>query len=390
MSIRSLLAGASCSAPSRFTPSTPDELSCFGPTVCARFGAGDPPGWRRSVGSRCTTFACLRPPARPSRRHRRGPEPCRARHSLSGSLRAATASDRRRGCLRSSAGAVPWRTLDVLAGSDQRPMARPPDHGDSWGQHRDSRCPTTSTYHASEPQAPLLRRRVPRDLRGRQALRPSGRDGLVRMPFGSVRSGRLSVVRRVLPRSERRVRVRPDGLRVRQHPEVSVVASDRWRRFGRRPPRLAVVLSGGANLGAFQVGVIDVLARAGAPTPGRYDAAFSAASAFHPGADAGAALARVWLRCVIRRAPDIPCSPAGLLRGALFADAIRSAPAHHPAARSSSRRHPRSTSSYGALEGTRRSDPQRAAGAAVLASAAIPGMFLPVEIDGSLRRRRPR
>ena len=32
----------------------------------------------------------------------------------------------------------------------------------------------------------------------------------------------------------------------------------RWR-----PPRPAVVLSGGANLGAFQVGVIDVLARAG-------------------------------------------------------------------------------------------------------------------------------
>jgi predicted acylesterase/phospholipase RssA len=30
-----------------------------------------------------------------------------------------------------------------------------------------------------------------------------------------------------------------------------------------RPPRPAVVLSGGANLGAFQVGVIDVLARAG-------------------------------------------------------------------------------------------------------------------------------
>lgn len=62
---------------------------------------------------------------------------------------------------------------------------------------------------------------------------------------------------------------------------------------------LAVVLGGGADLGAFEVGVIDALARGGV-TPdllvgtsvGALNAAFWA---FHPGPDVGERLLRVWL-----------------------------------------------------------------------------------------------
>src|SRR5262245_63668687 len=70
-----------------------------------------------------------------------------------------------------------------------------------------------------------------------------------------------------------------------------------WLRWW-RPPRLAVVLSGGANLGAFQVGVIDVLARAGlvpdllvGTSVGAFNAAFWG---FHPGPDVGAKLEVIW------------------------------------------------------------------------------------------------
>ncbi len=62
---------------------------------------------------------------------------------------------------------------------------------------------------------------------------------------------------------------------------------------------LAVVLGGGADLGAFEVGVVDALARGGvAPdllvgtSVGALNAAFWA---FHPGPDAGERLLRVWL-----------------------------------------------------------------------------------------------
>jgi predicted acylesterase/phospholipase RssA len=68
-----------------------------------------------------------------------------------------------------------------------------------------------------------------------------------------------------------------------------------------RPPRLAVVLGGGASLGAFEVGVIDVLARRGivpdllvGTSIGAVNAAFWA---LHPSPDVGARLLEFWLDC---------------------------------------------------------------------------------------------
>ncbi len=71
---------------------------------------------------------------------------------------------------------------------------------------------------------------------------------------------------------------------------------------GRPPavPSTAIVLSGGADLGAFQAGVIDALARSGlrpdllvGTSVGALNAAFWA---FHPEADVGDRLLEVWLR----------------------------------------------------------------------------------------------
>jgi NTE family protein len=161
----------------------------------------------------------------------------------------------------------------------------------------------------------------------------------------------------------------------------------------RRPPRLAVVLSGGANLGAFQVGVIDVLARAGlepdllvGTSVGALNAAFWA---FHPGAEVGARLFEVWLevnRSVLLGGHPVLALPR-LLRGRyLFAHdglvrLLRTA--MPPAARIEEAIYPVNVVVTRALEGTRevlRSGPLESA---ILASSAIPGIFPPVEIGGS-------
>jgi len=74
-------------------------------------------------------------------------------------------------------------------------------------------------------------------------------------------------------------------------------------RYGRPPPRqshgLAVVLGGGAMLGAFEIGVIDVLARRGVrpdlligTSVGAINAAYWA---FHPEPEAGTRLLELWL-----------------------------------------------------------------------------------------------
>jgi NTE family protein len=161
----------------------------------------------------------------------------------------------------------------------------------------------------------------------------------------------------------------------------------------RRRPRLAVVLSGGANLGAFQVGVIDVLARAGiepdllvGTSVGAVNAAFWA---FHPGTDVGATLRQIWLgvnRTVLLGGHPVLALPR-LLRGrSLFADdglarLVRTT--LPPGARVEQAVCPLNIVVTRALEGTReviRSGPLETA---ILASAAIPGIFPPVEIDGS-------
>jgi NTE family protein len=160
-----------------------------------------------------------------------------------------------------------------------------------------------------------------------------------------------------------------------------------------RPRRLAVVFSGGANLGAFQVGVIDVLARAGlvpdllvGTSVGAFNAAFWA---FQPGPDVGSKLEAIWLgisRSVLLGGHPLLVLPR-LLRGhPLFADAglvqlVRSS--LPPGARIEDAAHPLEVVVTRALEGTRkvlRSGPLESA---LLASSAIPGLFAPVSIDGT-------
>jgi NTE family protein len=164
-----------------------------------------------------------------------------------------------------------------------------------------------------------------------------------------------------------------------------------WLASTRRR-RLAVVFSGGANLGAFQVGVIDVLVRAGlvpdllvGTSVGAFNAAFWA---FQPGPDLGSKLTEIWLgisRSVLLGGHPLFVLPR-LLRGhPLFADAglvrlLRST--LPPDARIEDAAHPLAVVVTRALEGTRevlRSGPLESA---LLASSAIPGLFPPVSIDG--------
>jgi NTE family protein len=90
-----------------------------------------------------------------------------------------------------------------------------------------------------------------------------------------------------------------------------------------------VILSGGANRGAFQVGVIDSLASAGirpdllvGTSVGAFNAAFWA---FHPGAEAGKALQEVWARVdgrTIRGGSSIGALSRLLRHGYLFDSAV--------------------------------------------------------------------
>jgi len=160
-----------------------------------------------------------------------------------------------------------------------------------------------------------------------------------------------------------------------------------------RPRRLAVVFSGGANLGAFQVGVIDVLARAGlvpdrlvGTSVGAFNAAFWA---FQPGPDVGSKLAAVWLgmsRSLVLGSHPLLALPRLLRSHHLFADAglvhlLRTT--LPPGARIEDAAHPLDVVVTRELTGTReviRSGPLESA---LLASSAIPGLFAPVSIDGT-------
>jgi NTE family protein len=103
---------------------------------------------------------------------------------------------------------------------------------------------------------------------------------------------------------------------------------DLWSRLlsltQRRSPSLAVVLTGGAALGAFEAGVIDALARSGPPPSllvGSSIGALNAAYwAFNPGPEAGAMLAGMWRSAAER---DIfPNRPLQLVNHLLHDDAL--------------------------------------------------------------------
>jgi len=160
-----------------------------------------------------------------------------------------------------------------------------------------------------------------------------------------------------------------------------------------RPRRLAVVFSGGANLGAFQAGVIDVLARAGlvpdllvGTSVGAFNAAFWA---FHPGADVGTKLETIWhgiSRSVLVGRYPLLVLPRLLRGNPLFDDAglvglVRSS--LPPGARIEDAAYPLEVVVTRALDGTREVLRKGLLENALLASAAIPGLFAPVTIDGT-------
>ena len=161
----------------------------------------------------------------------------------------------------------------------------------------------------------------------------------------------------------------------------------------RRRPRLAVVLGGGGNLGAFEAGVVDSMARHGivpdllvGTSVGAINAAFWA---FHPGPDAGARLLEVWRQAA--RQPLLRGGRVAVLRrligganhlfGAETLASILSG-AIPASARLEDARIPLAVTVTSAVSGERRVLSSGPLHAALLASSAIPGIFPPVEIDG--------
>lgn len=161
------------------------------------------------------------------------------------------------------------------------------------------------------------------------------------------------------------------------------------RNTGRR---LAIVLSGGATRGAYQVGVIDVLARNGivpdllvGTSVGAINAAYWA---FHPGEDVGLRLLDVWREAGRARViPDGPLRMVGNLIGSRFHD--RSALARilerelpSPTSTIESARLPLHLVACNLRTGAAVDFDRGPALTALLASAAIPGLFPPVIVDG--------
>jgi NTE family protein len=166
-------------------------------------------------------------------------------------------------------------------------------------------------------------------------------------------------------------------------------------RPARRPVAPAVVLSGGGNLGAFQVGVIDVLERRGmrpsmlvGTSVGALNAAFWA---FDPGPGTADRLLELWCRC--GRATLFPEGPVHILRRlALGRDHVQR---QHRLARVlgatlggetriEEARVPLGIVVVDATTGERHVLRSGRLLPALLASCAIPGLFEPVEIDGRL------
>ncbi len=160
-------------------------------------------------------------------------------------------------------------------------------------------------------------------------------------------------------------------------------------RSGRR---LAVVLSGGATRGAFQVGVIDVLARHGVvpdlvvgTSVGAINAAYWA---FHPDQDVGLRLLEVWREAARARVlPDRPLRIVGNLigsrlheRGSLARILERGLPS--PGSMIESARLPLHIVACNLRTGAATDLDRGPALSALLASAAVPGVFPPVMVEG--------
>lgn len=156
--------------------------------------------------------------------------------------------------------------------------------------------------------------------------------------------------------------------------------------------RLAVVLSGGATRGAFQVGVIDVLAQHGivpdllvGTSVGAINAAFWA---FHPGADVGPRLLGVWRDAERARVlPDRPLRIVGNLIGSRLRERsglarILERELPGAAATIESAQIPLHIVACNLRTGAAIDLDRGPAVPALLASAAVPGVFPPVILDG--------
>jgi NTE family protein len=168
-----------------------------------------------------------------------------------------------------------------------------------------------------------------------------------------------------------------------------------WR--ARRPwwiarPKLAVVLSGGATLGAFQVGVIDAMARRGVvpdllvgTSVGAINAAFWAV---HPQRDVGQRLLGLWLSCT--RTTMFPDGPLPMV-GRLFQrkdhlttqrELARLLRSSIPDTQIETTSIPLAIVATGADHGERVVLRSGSLLSAVLASSAIPGLWPAVEVAG--------
>jgi NTE family protein len=156
--------------------------------------------------------------------------------------------------------------------------------------------------------------------------------------------------------------------------------------------RLAIVLSGGATRGAFQVGVIDVFARHGilpdllvGTSVGAINAAYWA---FHPGEEVGPRLLEVWQDAARARVlPDRPLRIVGNLigsrlheRSSLARILQRELPS--PTSTIESARLPLHVVACNLRAGVATDFDRGPALTALLASAAVPGVFPPVIVDG--------
>ena len=154
----------------------------------------------------------------------------------------------------------------------------------------------------------------------------------------------------------------------------------------------AFVLAGGGSLGAIQVGMLAAFARQGivpdfvvGASVGAINAAYYAAEPDTRGVDR---LKRIWLQ--LRRADVFPFSPIAGVLGFLGRTnhLVAPAPLHAlietelPYQRLEDARLPCHVVATDALEGTDVVLSSGPAGAALLASAAVPAVFPPVKIDG--------
>lgn len=156
-------------------------------------------------------------------------------------------------------------------------------------------------------------------------------------------------------------------------------------------PRTAWVLAGGGSLGAIQVGMLKALVDAGVRLDSVVGASVGALNgalfAARPDAEGVAALERVWHQ--LRREDIFPLSLPGVVRRWLTGSGAVSSPLglerlirrSLPIRRIEDARAPLTVIATNLLDGTEVRLRQGAAEPALLASAAIPGVFPPVRHD---------